>query len=342
MLYRKGNKLDKRVIFAVAGSGKTTYIVNSLSPEKRSLIITYTNANFDNLSRKIAEKFNGKWPENITLMRYFPFLYQFCYKPFLSDQVGARGVVFGQKPNQYVSKKYRDYYLTKNGYFYDNRLALFLEKVIDDIKERIEAYFDEFIIDEIQDIAGRDFSFLESLMLSNVNMLFVGDFFQHTFDTSRDGNANRSLFSNRPAYERRFARKSFIIDASTLTNSWRCSRSVCEFVSTNLGINISSNRNSGDDTGVFFVTESAKKQEILANPNIIKLHYQNSQNYGFGHRNWGDTKGEDCYEDVCVMLNKKSAKMHSQSRLCDMAPSTRNKLYVAITRAHGSVYLIYE
>ena len=41
--------MDKKVIFAVAGSGKTTYIVNSLSKEKRTLIVTYTIANCENL-----------------------------------------------------------------------------------------------------------------------------------------------------------------------------------------------------------------------------------------------------------------------------------------------------
>lgn len=46
--------MDKRVIFAVAGSGKTTYIVNSLTADKRSLIVTYTNSNFDNLTQKIT------------------------------------------------------------------------------------------------------------------------------------------------------------------------------------------------------------------------------------------------------------------------------------------------
>jgi DNA helicase-2/ATP-dependent DNA helicase PcrA len=83
--------MDKRVIFAVAGSGKTTYIVDNLSKRKRSLIVTYTIANYNNLSKKIAEKFNGTWPECITLMTYFTFLYRFCYKPYLSDAIcGAR------------------------------------------------------------------------------------------------------------------------------------------------------------------------------------------------------------------------------------------------------------
>ena len=34
--------MDKKVIFAVAGSGKTKYIVDELSLDKRSLIVTYT------------------------------------------------------------------------------------------------------------------------------------------------------------------------------------------------------------------------------------------------------------------------------------------------------------
>ena len=331
--------MDKRVILAVAGSGKTTYIVDSLSTEKRSLIITYTHANYENLSRKIANKFNGTWPSNVVLMSYFSFLYRFCYKPFLSDQVRARGVVFDQKPNRYA--KNHDFYFYGNR-FYSNRLALYLERVIGEIQDRIKDYFDEFIIDEIQDIAGRDFSFLEKLMMTDVNMLFVGDFFQHTFDTSRDGNVNCNLFDDCSAYEHRFTSKNFAVDSDTLKNSWRCSKSVCEFVSNNLGITISSNRDSDDDTSILLVTEQAEKAKILDNPNIVKLHYRESNKYGFSHRNWGDTKGEDCHEDVCVMLNKTSAKMYTQGKLHDLTPSTRNKLYVAITRAHGNVYLIYE
>jgi len=52
--------MDKTIIFAVAGSGKTTHIVNGLSANKRSLIVTYTTGNYDNLRIKISKKFDGK------------------------------------------------------------------------------------------------------------------------------------------------------------------------------------------------------------------------------------------------------------------------------------------
>ena len=338
--------MDKRVIFAVAGSGKTTCIINSLSCDKRSLIITYTNNNYNNLIKKIAEKFDGEWPENIRVMTYFKFLYRFCYKPFLSDSLKAKGVFFEPNRNRYLSQDAHGYYIS-NRYIHSNRLALLITKKagVDNVKRRLEKYFVEFILDEIQDIAGRDFALLEQIMNSNINILFVGDFYQHTYDTSRDGNVNKSLFDDRDDYENRYIEKGFLCDKMSLLKSWRCSPSICNFITENLGIEIESNRDvtiDTNDSDIVFIGDQKEIDSILADKNIVKLHYQNSANYGYGHKNWGETKGEDCYQDVCVMLNKKTAKKYSAGKLRDLPALTRNKLYVAITRAHGKVYLINE
>ncbi|MBK7669492.1 MAG: UvrD-helicase domain-containing protein [Sphingobacteriaceae bacterium] len=74
--------MDKRVIFAVAGSGKTTHIVDKLNLESPVIIVTYTNSNVENLRERILKKF-GYFPSNIKLQSYFSFLHRFCYKPFL-------------------------------------------------------------------------------------------------------------------------------------------------------------------------------------------------------------------------------------------------------------------
>lgn len=339
--------MDKRVIFAVAGSGKTTYIIDSLSHNKRSLIVTYTIGNYNNLCEKILKKFDGIWPENICVMKYFTFLYRFCYKPFLSDKVKAKGIFYERNPNNRLRKTNRAYYITPAGYIYSNRLALLIEEsgVTEKVKNRLEKYFDEFIVDEVQDIAGRDFSFLEQLMTTNINMLFVGDFYQHTYDTSRDGSTNKSLFDNFSKYEARFTRQGFMSDRTSLVKSWRCSPSICDFITKNLKIEISSNQTleSGDETSdVVFVSEQSQIDNILDNPNIVKLHYRGSSKFGAGHKNWGETKGEDHYCDVCVLLNKTTAAKYAAQKLHELQPSTKNKLYVAITRAHGKVYLINE
>lgn len=336
--------MDKKLMLAVAGAGKTTYIINNLSATKRTLIITYTIGNYNNLIRKISTKFNGEWPENVTVMKYFSFLYSFCYKPFFADRVKAKGIVYVDNPNRFAKQTDRRYYLSTDEYFYSNRLALFLEKshAIERIKRRLETYFDEFVVDEVQDIAGRDFSFLELLMSANINMLFVGDFFQHTFNTSRDANVNKNLFEDQNAYIARYTSKGITCDRTTLISSYRCSQNVCRYITDALGINIASNRTAMDNTEVSFISEPAECSHILSDPQIIKLHYQNGHRCGSGHKNWGETKGEDCYNDVCVLLNTNTAKKYATGKLNELAPSTRNKLYVAITRAHGNVYFINE
>ena len=41
--------MDKRVVLAVAGSGKTYYLCNILDETKRNIIIAYTNENIKNI-----------------------------------------------------------------------------------------------------------------------------------------------------------------------------------------------------------------------------------------------------------------------------------------------------
>ena len=66
------------------------------------------------------------------------------------------------------------------------------------------------------------------------------------------------------------------------------------------------------------------------------------QKNGYMHKNWGETKGEDKYMDVCVLLNKATSKRMSSGTLSELAQLTKNKLYVAITRAKGNVYIFDE
>ncbi len=44
--------MDKRLILAKAGSGKTYHICNSLDEKQRNIIISYTNNNVNNIEKE--------------------------------------------------------------------------------------------------------------------------------------------------------------------------------------------------------------------------------------------------------------------------------------------------
>ena len=331
--------MDKRIILASAGSGKTTYLVEQIPKDKRVLILTYTENNIYNLHENIINKF-GYFPENIKLQTYFTFLYSFCIQPFLMDEYNLNGLLFKQNLNIYA--KDDDRYLTKRKYLFYNRAAKFIEikGLNNNINMRLEKYFHSLFIDEIQDFAGNDFNFLEQISNSNINLLFVGDFYQHTYDTSRDGNVRKNLYKNFNDYKTIFSKLGFIVDEKTLIKSYRCSTQICNYINNYLKINIISRRN--DSTDIKLIDNQIEIDNIMQNQEIIKLFYQEYYKYKCKSKNWGDCKGENKYKDVCVVLNKTTYDYYIKNKLHELPSTTLNKLYVAISRAHGHVYFIIE
>jgi DNA helicase II / ATP-dependent DNA helicase PcrA len=332
--------MGKRVILAVAGSGKTTHIIDGLSLDKKSLIITYTINNQKHLRNKIISKF-GYFPSNITLLSYFTFLYSFCYRPLVSNSFPSKGISF-QIPPAYLRKSNPLFYRSSTGNLYSNRVADLIIgfNACAQVISRIEKYFDEFIIDEAQDIGGRDFNFLENIARADLDILLVGDFYQHTFDTSRDGRTNATLYSDLDGYIQRLSNAGFTVDTDLLKKSYRCSPNTCEFITSKLGIDIHSHRN--DETQIIILGDEIRAAPIINDSSIVKLFYRQHYLYECFSRNWGECKGEDDYHDICIVLNQGTQTHLERGTLHNLAPTTKNKLYVALSRAHGSVYLISQ
>lgn len=335
--------MDKQLILSVAGSGKTTFIVNELCLEKKSLIITYTDNNYVNMRNKIIKKF-GFFPDNVCVMSYFKFLYSFCYKPFLDNIVMAKGYNYKTPPFSTLKMKRSNpnYYIDSNRCLYHNRVAKLIEVQggIEKVGSRIEKYFDEFYVDEVQDFGGHDFNLLLGISNIESRVIFVGDFFQHTFDTSRDGSVNKNLHEDLTKYMKRYTAEGFKINNSLLSKSHRCSKTICEFITNNIGIDIESHNEK--ETKIELVDDQARIQEIMENENIIKLFYQSSKRYKCLSLNWGESKGLDQYSDVCVILNKGTYKLFNENKLGDMNVRTRNKFYVACSRARNKLIFMPE
>jgi ATP-dependent exoDNAse (exonuclease V) beta subunit len=252
--------------------------------------------------------------------------------------MSVKGVNFEPCPNRYARGE--DKYVDKNRYLYSNRIAKLLEEkgCLEDIVARLSKYFDQILIDEIQDLAGNDFNLLKALINTDAEMICVGDFYQHTYDTGRDGNVNRNLHREYEAYQGAFENIGFDVDLDALKKSYRCSPTVCEFVSRKIGIQIESHRE--DTTAIACIVEQDVADRLFHDDRVVKLFYQDSHKYYCHSNNWGNSKGEDTYGDVCVVLNKATLAKFKEDQLPDLPPTTKNKLYVAITRTRNDLYFV--
>lgn len=70
----------------------------------------------------------------------------------------------------------------------------------------------------------------------------------------------------------------------------------------------------------------------------MKLVEKESSNYNFKYINWGYSKG-DTYKK-CVILTKKFGNLKEIDDI--VHDSTANKLYVAMTRTEGDLYILIK
>lgn len=112
--------------------------------------------------------------------------------------------------------------------------------------------------------------------------------------------------------------------------------SVCSFISEHLGIRIESHRK--DETQIELITCQNKAVTLHADDEVIKLFYQEHHRHSFHSLNWGSSKGLDHFTDVCILRGTTHWTLLAARRLNELPPVTRNKRYVACSRARGHIW----
>ena len=358
--------MDKKVMLAVAGAGKTYHICHSINPNERNLILAYTHENIYNIQKELCDAY-GNVPSLTTVMTFDAFVYQniiLPYEPSIGEYFGitdfvSKGICTITPPShtikshgksipnhKYISKdKIRHYITNRKQYYCDNisELALQVKKgresLIKRAAMRLNRFYDYVLIDEFQDFREHDYDLIIQLSKALNKVLLVGDYYQHSVsaknNTGKPFEKKKQIISYND-FIANLIQLGFEVDTTTLSKSRRCSPEVCSYVSEKLGIDITSNN---DHTGsVIWVTENAK--DILDDKKIVKLVFKNSSCYKFSALNWSYSKG-DTVKSACVILTDKlddfDNDVFSAKKL---PPSTLNKLYVAMTRSKGDLYLM--
>ena len=318
-------------------------LVNELDLRTRVLLITYTDNNCTEIRRRVIAKF-GHLPENITVNTYFTFLNSFCYRPLLLAELRTTGISF-DRPSDYSNVQKvtsRARYVTAGGRIYHARMAKALDAqgCVTDLQRRIERYYDKICVDEVQDFGGHDFNLLKQIVKANVEVLLVGDFYQHTYSTSADGNVNRGLHDSYERFKDGLRHAGLTVDTTSLVKSHRCSTNVCSFIRDHIGVDIHPAIERASN--VCIIEDRATAEQMHARADTVKLFLKEHYLYSCHSQTWGSSKGQDHYQDVCVVLNATSWKQYGDRDLAGLAALSRNKLYVACSRARGDLYLMPE
>lgn len=278
----------------------------------------------------------GEIPEKTKIMTFHSFIYQFFilpYKPTISrvfeaDVSKVKGISLDEPPQQYKGNRYNYEYIpkdkiehyTKKDKWYCSCMTELIcntkkEKLLERGIKNLYMFFDKIYIDEFQDFREHDYEFLEKILKKFNEILAVGDYYQHSVNGKNNlGKPFKNI--NYDKYFEKMKKLKIEVDDKSLSTSRRCPQEICDFVRKKLEINIfSDNTNKGK---VIFLN-SKEVTSILENEKIKKLVLRESEKYNFNGINWGYSKG-DTYNLLSVI--------------------TLNKLYVALTRTKGNLYIV--
>lgn len=359
--------MDKQIILAVAGAGKTYHICHSINPKKRNLILAYTNENIHNINNELNDAHKGV-PELTRVMTFDSFVYRhlICpYEPSIAEHFScptfiSRGICMIDPPSKqilgargrmianprYITKdKLRHYITDKNQYYCATLSELVLqvkkgrESIVKRAAARVNLFYDCVLIDEFQDFREHDYDLIMALAKQLNKVILVGDYHQHSVSATNNSGKPFKKKKDDVGYSEfisELQKARFSVDTTTLDKSRRCSAEVCAYVSKKLGINISS---YDDHRGsIIWADEFAEK--ILDDRQIVKLIFKEADKYSFQALNWSYSKG-DTVDAACVILTDRFDGLDSEDFSIEGMPiSTINKLYVAMTRSRGDLYLI--
>ena len=359
--------MAKRVILAVAGAGKTYHICHEIDPTKRNLILAFTHENIHNIQKELCAAHRCV-PELTTVSTFDSFVYHqliLPYEPSIKEHFRcpkfvSRGICTidpplmripgkGGKmiPNpHYFKKDNLAHYVTRRRQYYCATLSELVlqvrqkrESLVKRAAARLNLFYDCVLIDEFQDFREYDYELIMALAKELNDVVLVGDYHQHSVSATNNSGKPFKKRSGDVSYGEfvtNLKSAGFEVDVTTLDKSRRCSAEICQYVSRKLGINIvSSGKTMGD-----IVWVDGNASDILDDDQIIKLVYKDAANYTFRAMNWSYSKG-DTVDAACVILTENFEQLADDNFSArGITASTLNKLYVAMTRSKGHLYLM--
>jgi len=341
-----------RVIIACAGSGKTTQLVEEAlaHQDRRILIVTYTISNTREIINKFGE-LNSGVPKHVDVMTWYGFLLRECARPYQRSMYTDKrieSIQFKQKQSARYSSEtdIKRHYFMRGEFIYSDKIAKFVVKCNEVsgqlVTSRLGQVYTDIFIDEFQDLAGWDLDVIEMLMQSEISITMVGDPRQHTYATNNAPKNKQHLGANVLNLVEKW-RKKRLCKVESRDKTYRCNSAICEFANRlwpGLPPMESLQSNETGHDGIFLVGEDVVPEYIKCFKPQILRYDKRTKNYGFDAMNFGVAKGRQ-FKRVLVVPTK-GIKKYLQNGDIKEVKKSKDKFYVAITRAMHSVAFVYN
>ena len=350
------NMYNNELTIAAAGSGKTTYLVREALKikDENVLVTTFTEANEEEIKKKFTFENRGI-PDNVTVQTWFSFLIQHGVKPYqggiFEERVNGLSLVSGRSKMYAKEAETEKYYFDQNKRIYSDKISCFALKCNrnnnGEVINRISKIYPHLFIDEVQDLAGYDLEILKLLFDSSCHVLLVCDPRQGTYSTNNSAKYRKYARANIiDFFSFREIKDKLEVDETSLVTNYRSNQKICDFsdkifsgfIPTNSGQTIT----TGHD-GIFLVREQDIDAYFSDYSSCIQLRDKETEKRVKNTHealNFGYSKGLSF--DRVLIYPTKPIMDWIKNNTSDLAPTSRSKFYVAVTRAKYSVGIVYN
>lgn len=344
--------MGNRLTLAVAGSRKTQGIVEhcaSSSRERRLLVLTYTQANQEELVSRLQQHAGDH--HQVEVMGWFTFLLRHFARPFLPFKFAGHRVLgfnFDGRPHRMATGVCR--FMDSNGAVYGCELGRLAYELVAESKgvllRRLECIFDEILIDEVQDLSAYDWEIIEVLLRSAIDIQMVGDVRQAVLATNPRSSKNlRYSYAGaiKWARERQATGLLEIIESVT---TWRCHPAIARFSdsifdpSWQFPTTQSKNETVTNHDGVFLVATDHVAEYVRSfQPQCLRHSVTSGKDFDLDYLNFKVSKGMT-YGRVLIVPTVPIAKFIASGAYLAEGPAS--SFYVAVTRAKQSVAIVLD
>lgn len=355
--------MKNKLVLAGAGTGKTTYIVEQALKEKsRVLITTFTIRCREEIKEKIIN-IVGYCPKNIIVQTWFSFLYEHGILPykkelsinevnginFVEGKSGLKTISKSGFPIYYGEKEFDLYFFDKNKRIYTDKLSKLVLKINDAsgglVFERIHEVFDRIFIDEVQDMVGYDLEIIKKLATIKNNLLIVGDPRQTIYSTHCDSKYKKYDNGKIDKFIKEECKLlDFEIDNLTLNKCHRCHKEIVNFMN---GFYPEYNKLFSKEIPInegqgIFVIRKKDVEKYLNKYNPWQLRYSKATkvNENFNSINYKNSKGCTFQRTLIYPTNELKEYLKNNKKITKI--STKNAIYVALSRGIDSVAIVYD